>query len=178
MSFRTVFHQIYKKQLVEVAASHVDFVRAVDASFKQALIDVNAATELEDKLAILTETVTNAFPLDLLDTWLAESQTLVEAKTTQKITQPISSSAPTTSTTTSNVPSITAPILAEQSIKSESDDEEHAPRRYKAYKLPPNVPMFMADGRTCDEWFFVFENALSSNSILYGVILPILSTLL
>jgi hypothetical protein len=46
MSFRTVFHQIYKKQLVEVAASHVDFVRAVDASFKQALVDVNAATKL------------------------------------------------------------------------------------------------------------------------------------
>jgi len=36
--------------------------------------------------------------------------------------------------------------------------------------------MFMADGRTCDEW--CYENALSSNSIPYGVILPILSTFL
>jgi hypothetical protein len=115
---------------------------------------------VEDKLAILTETVTNAFPLDLLDTWLAESQTLVEAKTTQKITQTISLSAPTTSTTTSNLPLINAPVLADQLIKSESDDEEHAPRRYKAYKLPPNVPMFMADGRTCDEWFLCSRTLL------------------
>jgi hypothetical protein len=80
MSFRTVFNQLYKKQLVEVAASHVDFVQQVDGSFKQALLDVDAAADSVDKLAILTQTVTNAFPLDLVTTWLAESQALVETK--------------------------------------------------------------------------------------------------
>jgi hypothetical protein len=64
------------------------------------------------------------------------------------------------------------------SVKSESEDENNDSRRYKAYKLPPNVPMFMADGRSCDEWFFVFENALNSNSTPYHVVLPILSTFL
>jgi hypothetical protein len=39
----------------------------------------------------------------------------------------------------------------------DSDDEATGPRRPASYKLPPNVPMFMADGRTCEEWFFVFE---------------------
>ena len=37
---------------------------------------------------------------------------------------------------------------------------------------------FMADGRTCEEWFFVFENALHANSIPPTVILSILSTFL
>ena len=36
----------------------------------------------------------------------------------------------------------------------------------------------MADGRTCEEWFFVFENALLTNSIPYTVTLSILSTFL
>jgi hypothetical protein len=38
--------------------------------------------------------------------------------------------------------------------------------------------MFMADGRTCEEWFFVFHNALRTNSIPYTVTLSILSTFL
>jgi hypothetical protein len=42
----------------------------------------------------------------------------------------------------------------------ESDDEATGPRRPASYKLLPNVTMFIADGRTCEEWFFVFENAL------------------
>jgi hypothetical protein len=141
------------------------------------LLDVDAAADSEDKLAILTQIVTNAFPLDLVTTWLAESQALVETKKKQTIIPP-TSSAPTTSTKVSNLPASSATVLTNPSVKSESEDENNDSRRYKAYKLPPNVPMFMADGRTCDEWFFVFENALNSNSIPFHVVLPIVSTFL
>jgi hypothetical protein len=37
--------------------------------------------------------------------------------------------------------------------------------------------MFMADGRTCDDWFFVFENALDTSGIPDDMILPHLSNL-
>jgi hypothetical protein len=33
--------------------------------------------------------------------------------------------------------------------------------------------MFMADGRTCDDWFFVFENALDTSGIPYDMLLPL-----
>ena len=58
----------------------------------------------------------------------------------------------------------------------DSEDEATGPRRPPSYKLPPYLPMFIADGRTCEEWFFVFENALRTNSIPYTVTLSILST--
>ncbi len=35
----------------------------------------------------------------------------------------------------------------------------------------------MADGRTCVDWFFVFENALDTSGIPDDMILPLLSTL-
>jgi hypothetical protein len=42
----------------------------------------------------------------------------------------------------------------------------------RSYKLPHNTPMFMADGCTCDDWFFVFENALDTSGIPNDMILP------
>jgi hypothetical protein len=47
----------------------------------------------------------------------------------------------------------------------------------RSYKLPHNTPMFMADGRTCDDWFFVLENALDTSGIPNEMILPFLSNL-
>jgi len=47
---------------------------------------------------------------------------------------------------------------------------------HRQYKLPPNTPMFMADGRTCDDWLFVFENALQASSVPDHMILPLLSS--
>jgi len=46
----------------------------------------------------------------------------------------------------------------------------------RQYKLPPNTPMFMADGRTCDDWFFVFENAIQASDVPDHMILPLLSS--
>jgi hypothetical protein len=37
--------------------------------------------------------------------------------------------------------------------------------------------MFMADGRTCDDWFSVFENALDTSGKPVDMILPLLSNL-
>jgi hypothetical protein len=45
----------------------------------------------------------------------------------------------------------------------------------RQYKLPPNTP-FMADGRTCDDWFFVFENAIQASETPDHMILPLLSS--
>jgi hypothetical protein len=36
--------------------------------------------------------------------------------------------------------------------------------------------MFMADGRTCDDWFFVFENAIQASDVPDHMILPLLSS--
>ncbi len=36
---------------------------------------------------------------------------------------------------------------------------------HRFYKLPCNTPMFMAGGRTCNDWFFVIENALDTGGI-------------
>jgi hypothetical protein len=63
----------------------------------------------------------------------------VETKKKQTIIPP-SSSAPTTSTRVVNLPASSATVLTTPSVKSESEDEDNDSRRYKAYKLPPNVP--------------------------------------
>jgi hypothetical protein len=47
----------------------------------------------------------------------------------------------------------------------------------RSYKLPHKTPMFMPDGRTCDDWFFVFENALDTSGIPDDMHLPLLSNL-
>ena len=185
MSFKGLFTKLTKNQLIDVATSHVDLVLQVDASFKQALLDVGTATDDETKLEILTQIIKNAFGKDLLKRLLAESQALVKASRTKASTAEAATltttktSIGTTSTPlTSGTAPVTAIVVSPKTVKPDSDDEEEDPRRSKAYKLPPNIPMFMAEGLTCDEWFFVFENALSSNSIPNHVVLPILSTFL
>jgi hypothetical protein len=35
----------------------------------------------------------------------------------------------------------------------------------RSYKLPHNTPIFMADGPSYDDWFFIFENALDTSGI-------------
>jgi hypothetical protein len=61
------------------------------------------------------------------------------------------------------------------------DHFESASQMSKSYhrscKLPHSTAMFMADGRTCDDWFFVFENALDTSGIPDDMILSLLSNL-
>jgi hypothetical protein len=48
-------------------------------------------------------------------------------------------------------------------------------RLNRSLKLPPNTPMLMADGRSCDDGFFVFDNAIVSSGIPDDMILPLVA---
>ena len=44
----------------------------------------------------------------------------------------------------------------------------------RQYKLPPGTPMFMAEGRSCDDWFFCIDNQLYASGIPDEIVLPLL----
>ncbi len=88
----------------------------------------------------MRKAITTLFPSDLLYAWMHECDALVKNKTTTSV------ATRSTGTTSTTVAIHTA----------DPDDDEICFRRQHSYKLPPNVAMFMADGRTCEEWFFCF----------------------
>jgi hypothetical protein len=163
MSFKTALTKLTKANAIDVSSNHVAYVQLVMENCAKALQAVKSETDASANVATLTALIESSFPIDLLDTWMKECEALI--KQPKKSTTPSSTATGTTCTSVS--PST-----------PDSDDEATGPRRPASYKLPPNVPMFMADGRTCEEWFFVFENALLTNSIPYTVTLSILSTFL
>ena len=162
MSFKTAFTKLNKVNVIEVATNHVAYVNDVMDTFNQALEAISSETDNAINVATLRKAITTLFPSDLLDTWMHKCDALIKNKTTPSV-------ATLSTGTTSTTVATTTP---------EPDDDEIGFRRPHSYKLPPNVPMFMADGRTCEEWCFVFENALTANSIPPPVILSILSTFL
>jgi hypothetical protein len=147
MSFKTALTKLTK---ANASSNHVAYVHLVMENCAKALQAVKSETDASANVATLTALIESSFPIDLLDTWMKECEALI--KQPKKSTTQSSTATGTTCTSVS--PST-----------PDSDDEATGPRRPASYKLPPNVPMFMADGRTCEELFFVFENALLTNSI-------------
>ncbi len=162
MSFKTAFTKLNKVNVIEVATNHVAYVHDVMDTFNQALVAISSETENAVNVATLRTAITAMFPSDLLDTWMHECDALIKNKTTPSVASLSTDTTSTTVLTTTPHP----------------DDDEIGFRRPHSYKLPPNVPMFTADGHTCEECFFVFKNALHANSIPPTVILSILSTFL
>jgi len=163
MSFKTALTKLTKANAIDVSSNHVAYIQLVMDNCAKALQSVKSEADAATNVTTLTALIEASFPVDLLDTWMAECEALIKHQKKGPATTP-----PTTSTASTSVPPSTP----------DSDDEATGPRRLPTYKLPPNIPMFMADGRTCEEWFFVFENALRTNSIPYAVTLSILSTFL
>jgi len=163
MSFKTALTKLTKANAIDVSSNHVAYIQLVMDNCAKALQSVKSEADAATNVTTLTALIEASFPVDLLDTWMAECEALIKHQKKGPATTP-----PTTSTASTSVPPSTP----------DSDDEATGPRRLPTYKLPPNIPMFMAEGRTCEEWFFVFENALRTNSIPYAVTLSILSTFL
>ena len=76
----------------------------------------------------------------------------------------------TNTQTMSNIHNSTSKLLKSQDVESVRKVSFK-----RQYKLPPGTPMFMAEGRSCDDWFFCIDNQLYASGIPDEIVLPLLS---
>ena len=183
MSFQTTLQKLTKANLVQVAVSHIGYVDKMLKSITSALEDADKQADDVSKYTFLATALTNLMDPDLLTQWLDESKALLQYDESKPVQMGTASTAATTSAITAKLPASLSKLTSTASVKKSASADDSGSdfesgmsfqNRPIAYKLPPNVPMFMADGRTCEEWFFVFQ----TSSIPKTVILPILSTFL
>jgi len=185
-SLRKTINKISKKDLVSMTVTHIQFLSETHTLLNQ--IAQTARGDFKDNEDPLEWTLAQLGSL-LQNEIFASQPTIASDKTpvstftttddeikpTTSSTQQVQPTQPLTSTATL----ITTTISKNEHLDDDELDSVHFnynrfPNRQ--YKLPPNTPMFMADGRTCDDWFFVFENAIQASSVPDHMILPLLSS--
>jgi hypothetical protein len=185
-SLRKTINKIFKKDLVSMTGTHIQFLSETHTLLNQ--IAQTARGDFKDNEDPLEWTLAQLGSL-LQNEIFASQPTIASDKTpVSTFTTTDDEIKPTTSSTQQVQPTqpltSTATLIRTTIPKNEHlDDDELDSVHFnynrfpnRQYKLPPNTPMFMADGRTCDDWFFVFENAIQASSVPDHMILPLLSS--
>jgi hypothetical protein len=89
--------------------------------------------------------------------------------------QPLSEKSPQVDIKSQVQPSSSKNLVAQANDDVPNGGFSYGTSLNRSYKLPTNTPMFMAYGRSCDDWFFVFENAIESSGIPDDMILPLVA---
>jgi hypothetical protein len=147
-------------------------------------VTAEAGTDYKTGFTTLVSSVQKLVEPDILNSWinnLTQLPKLVRGKgpahTDTKIPTKLDPSQPAPSTSAFKL------VRTDDDDKSlDAELESHSGHdsttsfsNNRQYKLHPNTPMFMANGHTCDDWFFIFESQLDACRIPEDMILTVLS---
>lgn len=164
--FNKILKRLNKPELLKIAILQTELVEKIFIDIKQAQNDAFKASDA-DRHELLNEKLKQIIDPNRF------SDIFADYKTDTVQTADIK---PTTNKEHNH--------FVNQNTDDEREDVETASSysgftamRPVAYKLPPNTPMFMADNMSCEDWFFIVENALKSSHIPIDFILPVMSPL-
>ena len=164
--FSKILKRLNKPELLKVALLQTELVEKIFTDIKQAQVDALKAKDA-DRHELLQEKLKQIVDPNRFGDIFADYNSQLESSMTEN-------AKPTTSKQEN--------LKSNQNTEDEREDEDSASAysgftsgRPVAYKLPPNTPMFMADNMSCEDWFFVVENALKTSHIPVDFVLPVLS---